>query len=183
MLSGETAKGDYPLETVKTMHFICKDAENSTYHCQYLRDVLAETILPMDMTRTTALTAVVAALNCHAAAIVLVTTAIACSRYKTPFPILAVCRQANVCRQLNLCRSVFPVFYSKPRGSDCNADNESRINHGIEFGKEKGMINKGDFVVVITGWKFGSGFNNTVRVITASFSANIEKRLNQFDVR
>ncbi|PIO74097.1 Pyruvate kinase, barrel domain protein [Teladorsagia circumcincta] len=165
MLSGETAKGDYPLETVKTMHFICK---NSTYHCQYLRDVLAETVRPLDMTQTTAVTAAVAALNCHAAAIILVTSAIACSRYKTPFPILAVCRHANVCRQLNLCRSVFPVFYNKPRQSDIKADTDNRINHGIEFGKEKGMINKGDFVVVITGWKFGSGFNNTVRVITAT---------------
>ncbi|XGW22361.1 hypothetical protein V3C99_004969 [Haemonchus contortus] len=171
MLSGETAKGDYPLEAVKTMHFICKDAENSTYHAEFMQDLLAESVRPFDMTQSTIIAAIIAAINCHAAAIVLVTstgrTAISCSRYKTPFPIIAVCRQANVCRQLNICRSVFPVFYSKQRQSNFNTDNENRITHGVEFGKEKGMISKGDTVVAITGWKPGPGFINTVRVITA----------------
>ncbi|KAK6043764.1 Pyruvate kinase, barrel domain protein [Cooperia oncophora] len=108
MLSGETAKGDYPLDTVKTMHFICKDAEASTFHSAYMNDVLKETVTPLDACNTIAASAVIAALNCHAAAIILVTssgkTAISCSRYKTPFPIVAVCRHADVCRQLNICR-------------------------------------------------------------------------------
>ncbi|KAK6011156.1 pyruvate kinase, alpha/beta domain protein, partial [Ostertagia ostertagi] len=95
-------------------------------------------------------------------------TAISCSRYKTPFPIVAVCRHAEVCRQLNLCRAVFPVFYNKPKQNDYNTDTESRINHGIEFGKGKGFINRGDFIVVINGSGFGSGLTNTVRVITAA---------------
>ncbi|KAK5976330.1 Pyruvate kinase [Trichostrongylus colubriformis] len=171
MLSGETAKGDYPLETVKTMHFICKDAENSTYHPQYLQDVMAETVRPLDMTRTTAITAVLAALSCHAAAMIVVTstgrTAIACSRYKTPFPIITVCRNASVCRQLNICRSVFPVFWNKPRHAVHKVDTDNRIMFGVEFGKERGVVSKGDSVVVVTGWKMGAGFNNTVRVITA----------------
>lgn len=55
-------------------------------------------------------------------------------------------------------RSVFPVFYNKPKQSDFHADVDSRVNHGIEYGKEKGYINKGDFIVVVQGWKFGQFF-------------------------
>ncbi|KAK6035904.1 pyruvate kinase, alpha/beta domain protein [Cooperia oncophora] len=73
-----------------------------------MNDVLKETVTPLDACNTIAASAVIAALNCHAAAIILVTssgkTAISCSRYKTPFPIVAVCRHADVCRQLNICR-------------------------------------------------------------------------------
>ncbi|KAK5982558.1 Pyruvate kinase, partial [Trichostrongylus colubriformis] len=118
MLSGETAKGDYPLDTL-------------------LENLFSR-------------------------------TAVSCSRYKTPFPIVAVCRHAEVCRQLNLCRSVEPVFYNKPRQNDYSADSDSRIQHGIEYGKEKGFINRGDFIVTVCGSTFGSGYTNTVRIVTAA---------------
>uniref|UniRef100_A0A8L8JUP5 Pyruvate kinase n=1 Tax=Heligmosomoides polygyrus TaxID=6339 RepID=A0A8L8JUP5_HELPZ len=162
MLSGESAKGDYPLETVKTMHFICREAEAATDYDELLNDLLANTNRPVDMTNAAVMAAVISAVNCHASAIVLTTssgrTAFAIARYKPPMPVFAVCRNANVCRQLNIARSVFPVFYNKPKQSDFHADVDSRVNHGIEYGKEKGYINKGDFIVVVQGWKFGQFF-------------------------
>ncbi|VDO37919.1 unnamed protein product [Haemonchus placei] len=197
MLSGETAKGDYPLEAVKTMHFICKDAENSTYHAEFLQDLLAESVRPFDMTQSTIIAAVIAAINCHAAAIVLVTStgrqivlliegedrhslqnchlllplqnsfSNYCSLSSSKRLPSAKHLQVGVPSVLQQITSVFPVFYSKSRQSNFNTDNENRITHGVEFGKEKGMISKGDTVVAITGWKPGPGFINTVRVITA----------------
>ncbi|VDM57870.1 unnamed protein product [Angiostrongylus costaricensis] len=172
MLSGETAKGDYPLETVKTMHYLCIEAEAASNHRKYVEDVLWHTNRPTDMTHTVVLAAITAAVKCHAAAIILVTctgrVAINCSRYKSPIPILAVCRHTSVCRQLNLCRAVFPIFYNKPKHNDFATDVDNRINHGIEIGKSRGYISRGDFLVVINGWKFGSGLTNTMRIITAA---------------
>ncbi|KAK6730873.1 hypothetical protein RB195_007378 [Necator americanus] len=171
MLSGETAKGDYPIETVKTMGFICKEAEAVFPYRRFFHNALLSTIRPTDMTMTTALAAVIAADNCHAAAIVVSTScgrsAMCCSRYRGPVPIIAVCRNANVCRQLNIFRAVFPILYNKP-AAEFNAELDSKVNFAIEYGKENGFINRGDFIVVVNGWKQGSGFTNTMRIVTAS---------------
>ncbi|VDM75731.1 unnamed protein product [Strongylus vulgaris] len=51
-------------------------------------------------------------------------------------------------------RAVFPVHYSKPCGN-FTAEVENKINLGIEFGKERGFINRGDFIVTVSGWKDG----------------------------
>nr|CDJ96732.1 Pyruvate kinase domain containing protein [Haemonchus contortus] len=172
MLSGETAKGDYPVEALKIMHFICKEAEAATYHRKFFEELLVNTPRPTDMTQTIAIAATSAAASCNASAILLITTtgrsALCCSRYKSPVPVLTISRSASVCRQLHLYRGIFPIHYDKPRCADWPTDVDNRINHGIEIGKDRGFIHRGDFLVVITGWRQGAGFTNTLRIVTAS---------------
>ncbi|KAH7723429.1 pyruvate kinase isozymes M1/M2 isoform 2 [Aphelenchoides avenae] len=171
MLSGETAKGEYPVETLKIMHYICKEAETAFFHSKFLEDLLNITPKPTDNAHTMAIAAITAAVSCHASAIVLLTTtgrtAELCSRYKPPVPIIAVSRSEQAARQLHLYRAVFPLHYTKERDEVWTQDVDNRINYGINVGKDRGFIHSGDFLVVITGWRQGAGATNTIRLITA----------------
>lgn len=91
-----------------------------------------------------------------------------CSRYKPPIPIIAVSRDVRTARQLHLYRGVFPLHYSKQdREPDWPKDVDARINYAVNIGKERGFIHSGDALILITGWREGAGFTNTVRLINA----------------
>lgn len=44
-------------------------------------------------------------------------------------------------------------------------DVDNRVQFGVKFGKSRGFIKSGDPIVIVTGWKSGSGFTNTLRVV------------------
>jgi len=54
-------------------------------------------------------------------------------------------------------------------------DVDARVQFGLKFGKGRGFIKAGDPVVVVTGWKRGPGFTNTMRIMYVS--ANIKGAL------
>ncbi|KJH48030.1 pyruvate kinase [Dictyocaulus viviparus] len=159
MLSGETAKGKHPIEALKMMHSICKEAELAFYYAKYYEEILSNTIRPTNHTHTTAIGAVSAAVFCKAKAIVLITTtgstAALCSRYRPPVPIISISRDEQVARQLHIYRSVFPLHWKKERISSRNDDVEERITYGIEAGKKRGIIKSGDTIIVVTGYREG----------------------------
>lgn len=49
--------------------------------------------------------------------------------------------------------------------SDWLKDVDIRVQFGLNFGKNSGFITSSDTVVVVTGWKKGSGFTNTLRIV------------------
>jgi len=169
MLSGETAKGDYPLEALMMMHHICREAEAAVYHLKFFEEMQRVTPKPTDTSHTIAIAATSAAVSCHATAIIMITTtgrsAQLISKYRAPCPIIAVCRHGYVARQLHLCRGLFPLEYLAERMQDWPSDVDARINYGIQTGKDRGFIRSGDFLVVVTGWRQGAGFTNTLRII------------------
>ncbi|XP_061377472.1 pyruvate kinase-like isoform X1 [Danaus plexippus] len=171
MLSGETAKGDYPLECVLTMANICKEAEAAIWHKQLFNDLVQQVKTQGDPAHSVAIAAVEAATKCMASAIVVITTsgrsAYLLSKYRPRCPIIAVTRHPQTARQAHLYRGVLPIVYEEGVASDWLKDVDNRVQYGLKFGRARGFLHTGDNVVVVTGWRQGSGFTNTMRVIQA----------------
>jgi len=170
MLSGETAKGDYPLECVRTMANIAKEAEGAMWHRQLFTELSIQVVTPAESTHTVAIAAVEASFKCQASAIITLTTtgltAHLLAKYRPRCPIIAVTRDEQVARQCHLWRGILPLHFSEPRPEgDWLVDVDNRVQFGLNFGKSRGFIHTGDPVIVITGWKKGAGFTNTMRII------------------
>merc|ERR1711962_215302 len=171
MLSGETAEGDYPATCVKTMAKISKEAEACMWNERFFEDLLrAEGNFGYDSTVTTAISTVLASYKCRASAIVVLTTsgktAHIISKYRPLCPILAVTRFDQVGRQMQLYRGLIPLYYPEPRPADWQDDVDQRVQFAVDFGKQKRFVNTGDQIVVVTGWRQGSGSSNTMRILT-----------------
>lgn len=192
MLSGETAKGDYPLECVLTMANICKEAEAAIWHKQLFIDLSTSIKPPVEAAHTVAIATVEASIKCFATAIIVITTtgrsAHLISKYRPACPIIAVTRNGQVARQCHLYRAILPIHYTGTSQAnqdptlhftnlktisdqalpDWLKDVDARVQCGLQFGKRQGFIKVGDPVIVITGWKQGSGYTNTLRIVYVS---------------
>ncbi|XP_042782131.1 pyruvate kinase PKLR isoform X2 [Panthera leo] len=172
MLSGETAKGKFPVEAVKMQHAIAREAEAAIYHRQLFEELRRVAPLSRDPTEVTAIGAVEASFKCCAAAIVVLSksgrSAQLLSRYRPRAMVIAVTRSAQAARQAHLFRGVFPVLYSKPPEAIWADDVDHRVQFGIESGKLHGFLRVGDLVIVVTGWRPGSGYTNIMRVLSVS---------------
>ena len=127
MLSGETAKGRFPVKAVEMMHSVACEAEAAIHHRQLFDELRSLTPLPTDNTRTVALAGVEASVNCFAAAIITLTmsgrSAFLMAAYRPRCPIVAVTRDAKLARQLSLYRGVYSVLdtcllYTSPSPRD-----------------------------------------------------------------
>lgn len=47
-------------------------------------------------------------------------------------------------------------------------DVDTRVQFGMNYGKARGFIRSGDALVIVTGWKQGAGYTNTVRIVYVS---------------
>nr|5X0I_A Chain A, Pyruvate kinase PKM [Homo sapiens]5X0I_B Chain B, Pyruvate kinase PKM [Homo sapiens]5X0I_C Chain C, Pyruvate kinase PKM [Homo sapiens]5X0I_D Chain D, Pyruvate kinase PKM [Homo sapiens] len=169
MLSGETAKGDYPLEAVRMQHLIAREAEAAIYHLQLFEELERLAPITSDPTEATAVGAVEASFKCCSGAIIVLTksgrSAHQVARYRPRAPIIAVTRNPQTARQAHLYRGIFPVLCKDPVQEAWAEDVDLRVNFAMNVGKARGFFKKGDVVIVLTGWRPGSGFTNTMRVV------------------
>jgi len=168
MLSGETAKGDYPVEAVKMMHVVSLEAEAVMFTVNISNELSLKTPSPTNPSTAVAIAAVSAAVKLPAKAIIALTTtgktAHELSKYKPRCPIIAVSRNAQTTRQGHLWRGILPLLYPAQKQEDWTEDVDARVNSAIGFGKSRGILSAGDHVVVVTGWRRGPGSTNTLRI-------------------
>uniref|UniRef100_A0A2A4JE60 Pyruvate kinase n=1 Tax=Heliothis virescens TaxID=7102 RepID=A0A2A4JE60_HELVI len=172
VLCAETAVGQYPIEAVAVMSSTCKEAEACVWTKQVFYDFIDKTPLPCDQLTGAAMAGVLAAQRSIAAAIIVVTTsgksAQTVAKFRPRCPILAVTRYALVARQLHMWRGIVPVIYEDAPETEWPVDLEKRVNFCIKWAVERGFIRIGDPIVIVSGWRQGSGFTNTMRVVYAT---------------
>ncbi|XP_044521723.1 pyruvate kinase PKM isoform X2 [Gracilinanus agilis] len=168
MLSGETAKGDYPVEAVQMQHLIALEAEAATYH-RHLFEGLIRSSTCSSTAEAMAVGAVEASYKSLSAALIVLTesgrSAHLVARYRPRAIIIAVTRSPVAARQAHLFRGVFPVLCKDPVNDSWAEDVDLRVNFGMNVGKAHGILKKGDVVIVLNGWRPGPGFTNTMRVL------------------
>ncbi|CAK7301358.1 pyruvate kinase PKM isoform X1 [Vulpes vulpes] len=169
MLSGETAKGDYPLEAVRMQHLIAREAEAAMFHRKLFEELVRGSSHSTDLMEAMAMGSVEASYKCLAAALIVLTesgrSAHQVARYRPRAPIIAVTRNHQTARQAHLYRGIFPVVCKDPVQEAWAEDVDLRVNLAMNVGKARGFFKKGDVVIVLTGWRPGSGFTNTMRVV------------------
>lgn len=161
MLSGETAAGKYPVESVQTMVKIAKRTEGDIDYKK--RFLLQEMKSPGDVTEAISHACCMTAHDLNASGIIAVTksgkTARGVSKFRPDCPILGCSTFSKVCRQLNLCWGVHPVLVDEKQ------ETFELFEHAIERGKECGYLKDSDIVVITAGLPLGkSGTTNMLKV-------------------
>ncbi|EEG77139.1 pyruvate kinase [Dethiobacter alkaliphilus] len=163
MLSGETAVGKYPLETVQTMSRIAERTETALHYARILES--------FDPPAERSVTDAISYATCHAAqelgasAIITATqsgfTARNVSKYKPKSRIIAVTPRKHVVRKLALTWGVFPVMCRPTTSTD------EMFSAAIEASLVSGYIENGDLILITAGVPVGvSGSTNLLRVHT-----------------
>ncbi len=161
MLSGETASGSYPVESVQTMARIAEMIENSLDYDEILN---AKNIgFTNSITDSISYATCSTCLDLKASAIISATssgyTAAAVSKYRPVAPIIAATESEKVMRKLSVYWGVYPVKISKMNSTD------EIIDKSVESALELGYIQNGDLIVITAGVPVGiSGSTNLLKV-------------------
>lgn len=161
MLSGETAIGHYPLETVKTMSNIAKKAESALkYENIYMkRSKESKRSITNSISQAVSHTAY----DLNAAAILTATesgyTAKVVSQYRPDSPIIAVTSQEKVLRRLSIVWGVTPLLGISAKTTDEMLDN------AVQTSLKSGLVRHGDLVIITAGVPVGeTGTTNIMKV-------------------
>ncbi len=164
MLSGETARGKYPVEAVRTMSEIAMEAEASLREFGYLQQIAPHpTAMVVEAVSQAANTM---ANHLEAGAIITLTqsgfTSRQISKYRPRCPILAVASSEDVARRLALNWGVTAV-------AKIDASNDGgRLERAIDWARENKILKIGDVVVVTAGISQEAGSTSSIRVVTVT---------------
>jgi pyruvate kinase len=162
MLSGETAVGKYPVESVSTMATIARRAEASLSEYGYLQRIKAH---PSNVV-TESISQAAVSMSSHLKAAVIISltetgfTSRSISKYRPEIPILAITSSMMVARKLSMNWGVIPVLYDGP------PSDRKRLAFAVKQGKALGYLKAGDIVVSTSGHHQQAGGTDLIRVLT-----------------
>jgi len=173
MLSGETAKGKWPIECVKMMSEICRTAEEaSDSYEDYMKLRKATMDTPDFKTRPNAVQESVAssvvktALDVDADLLMVLShtgaTARAVAKYKPHMPTICITPSDQAARQMSLSRGMFPRIVGSMIGSD------QILAHNCSKLVQENIIKEGAVVVCSHGDNHSSpGSTSVMKVVVA----------------
>lgn len=164
MLSGESAAGDYPVESVTTMEGIAESTENSiNYESRFEKSQL---FLGNDKLNAICKAACEASYCLNAKAIVTLSrngrTPKLISDYRPNCPILGALLNEKACRQLNLAWNVKPVLTEEKFSTD------ELLKSGIKLALEQKMANIGDTIILTCSAAIGELVTDLMKIHTIS---------------
>lgn len=166
MLSGETAAGSFPVEAVKVMTKICREAEASLDYYAMFKNILKQAPMPMSPLESLASSAVRTAHKVHASLIVVLTrggsTARLVAKYRPLVPVLTVavpvlttdsltwsCSGESPARQCLVTRGLLPLLAEgSARATDTDTTDEI-LAAAIEHAKRMRYCARGDSIVAL----------------------------------
>lgn len=160
MLSGETAAGKYPIESLRMMARIAARTEDAIDYERLLREKYCCHATVTDaISHATCTTAQ----DLRATAIITATksglTAKMVSKYRPGAPIIAVTYDRAVMRQLSLVWGVYPLLTKAVNSTD------EMIEEAVKTALASGFIKEGDTVVITAGVPVNqSGTTNLIKV-------------------
>ena len=162
MLSGESAMGKYPVESVRTLSMLAVRTEASLREYGYLQRIIPHA--SNVVTEAVSHSAVRMADQLGAAAIISLTetgfTSRLVSKHRPECPILAVTSSSQVTRKLCMNWGVIPIRYHTD-GTD-----DEKIAFCIKISMQRGILKNGDLVVATSGSSQATGGTNLIRVLT-----------------
>ena len=165
MLSGETAAGKYPLESVKTMASIAIRAEQTLDYEELLKTKVK--LRQLNITNAISHATCTTAIDLKASAIITATasgyTARMVSSYRPSAPIIAATNSEMVMRQMGLVWGVYPILAEKGLSTD------DVFEKSVQSALDMDYISSGDLVVITAGVPVGiAGTTNLINVHIAS---------------
>jgi len=170
MLSGETANGNFPEQSVACMRRICEQAEKVIDYNQLYFDICrnsAHVHGKIPSVESTCCAAVKCAMDSECPLIVALTetgsTVRLIAKYRPKCPILAITASDTTARQLNTARGVVPVLTASFVGTD------SVITKALAHARAQGIVKAGDNVVAVHGTKEDcAGHSNLMKMVVVA---------------
>lgn len=163
MLSGETAAGEFPRQSVEMMSRIAREAARILPDRFRIADSACEDSLAHQVTEAVASGAVVVAEELDASLIAVATvsgrSALAISKERCGVPLLAICDTPATAGWMTLLWGVTPILAST---SDLSADRLVQI--ATDWGRQEDVLEPGARLVVVASSRWSSRAHNSLLV-------------------